>query len=232
MKYFSEEARRKLSEAKKDSNHPLYGRHHSEETRRKMSENRKGITSGSKNSFYGKHHSEESRRKMSEAKTGSNHFNYGKHLSEETRRKLSESKKGSKNPNYCKSYSEETRRKLSEASKKNWNKESYRQKMYQPFKLLPTTPEFAVGLLLDQLGINAEYIGDGSKWIGRRNPDFIIRDKRKLIEVFGDYWHKEDNPQDRINHFRKYRYETLIIWESELKNEFLLKRKLIKFQVG
>lgn len=53
---YSEETRRKMSEAKKGK--PL-----SEETKRKMSKVRKG----EKNPNFGKHHSEESKRKMSEA---------------------------------------------------------------------------------------------------------------------------------------------------------------------
>ena len=53
---FSEDTRKKLSEAKKGENHPLYGKHHSDDTRKKMSEAKKG-----------KHHSDETRRKISEA---------------------------------------------------------------------------------------------------------------------------------------------------------------------
>jgi hypothetical protein len=75
---FSEETKRKLSEAKK-------GKKHSEETRRKHSERMKGEN----NLNYGKSPSEETRRKRSEANKGKKH-------SEETRRKQSEAKKGIK----------------------------------------------------------------------------------------------------------------------------------------
>jgi len=128
------ERRRKISEAKKGKNHPLFGKHPSEETRRKMSEALKG----EKNPLFGKHPSEETRRKMSEAqkgkhpsietrrkqseaKKGENHPMFGKHLSEETRRKMSEARKG-------KPVSEETRRKMSEARKGKHLSEETRQK--------------------------------------------------------------------------------------------------------
>ena len=52
---FTEEHRRKMSEARKGENHPLFGHHHSEESRRKISEAKKG-----------KHHSEETKKKMSD----------------------------------------------------------------------------------------------------------------------------------------------------------------------
>ena len=56
-KHISEETRKKMSEAKKGENHPMFGKHISEETRKKMSEANKG-----------KPHSEETKRKMSEAR--------------------------------------------------------------------------------------------------------------------------------------------------------------------
>jgi len=77
---FSDETRKKISEALKGENNPLYGKHHSDETRQKLSESHKG-----------KHHSDETRQKMSE-----NNAKYwlGKHFSDEYRQKLSESHKG------------------------------------------------------------------------------------------------------------------------------------------
>jgi len=106
----SKETKRKISEANKGENHPLYGKSPSEETRKKISEANKGEN----HPLYGKSHSEETRRKQSEAKKG-------KIVSEETRKKLSEAKKGKfsgeNNPNYGKSPSEETRKKQSEKMK-------------------------------------------------------------------------------------------------------------------
>jgi group I intron endonuclease len=79
-KHFSEEHKRKISEANK-------GKHLSEETRKKISE-----------SLIGKHPSEVTRKKISEALmgklTGENHPMFGKHLSEETKEKLSEAQRG------------------------------------------------------------------------------------------------------------------------------------------
>ena len=115
---FSEETKRKQSEAHK-GNTTWLGKTHSEETKRKMSDTRKGKTHSEETkrkqseAKKGKTFSEESKRKMSEAQKG-------KSLSEETRRKMSETRKG-------KIPSKETRRKLSEArkgqakGKKWWN---------------------------------------------------------------------------------------------------------------
>ena len=70
----------------------------------------------------------------------------------------------------------------------------------------PTNPEIELGKLLDQLYPNQyKYVGDGKRIIGGMCPDFIHQDGTfKVIELFGDYWHKGENPQDRIDAFIKY----------------------------
>lgn len=78
----SEEARRRMSEAKKGRPNGWIGRRHSEEARRRMSD----ALSGEKNPNFGKHPSEETRRRMSEALKG-------RQFSEETRRRISEARK-------------------------------------------------------------------------------------------------------------------------------------------
>lgn len=57
----TEETKRKMSEAKKGENHPMYGKHSTEETKRKISEGNKG-----------KIVSEETKRKLSKANKGEN----------------------------------------------------------------------------------------------------------------------------------------------------------------
>ena len=85
-KKFSEEYKKRLSEAHK-------GKKHNEETRKKMSEAQKGkkMSEESKKKISeaqkGKKMSEESRKKISEARKG-------KKRSEETRKKMSEARKG------------------------------------------------------------------------------------------------------------------------------------------
>lgn len=93
------------------NNFSTIGKHHSEEAKRKMSEAKKG-----NKSWLGKHHSEEARKKISETKKGRKlseevrrRISEGhKNINEETRQKLIESHKG-------KYHLEETKRKMSEA---------------------------------------------------------------------------------------------------------------------
>ena len=75
-KQFSEEHKKKLSEARKGENNHNYGKHLSEETKNKISYAKKG-----------KQFSEEHKKKLSEA-------HKGKPKTEETRNKMSEARKG------------------------------------------------------------------------------------------------------------------------------------------
>jgi len=72
-----------------------------------------------------------------------------------------------------------------------------------------------------------KYVGDGEFWLGRRNPDFMnINGEKKLIEVFGDYWHKGEDGKERKRYFAQYGFKTLIIWEHECYKgkDYLLKK--------
>ena len=107
----SEETRRKISEAKKGENHPMYGKPLPEETKRKISEAQKGEKNhryGKPSPNRGKPRSAETCRKISETLTG-------KSLSPEHRRNISEAQKCEKSYQYGKPLSPEHRRNISEA---------------------------------------------------------------------------------------------------------------------
>jgi very-short-patch-repair endonuclease len=75
-----------------------------------------------------------------------------------------------------------------------------------------------------------EYIfsGTGKVFIGGKVPDwFNVNGKKQVIELFGDFWHgekwtgrtKDEEESQRIDHFRKYGYSCLIIWEHEVESD-------------
>lgn len=53
--------------------------------------------------------------------------------------------------------------------------------------------------------------------------------KKKIIELFGNYWHQNDNPKNRVSIFKPYGYSTLVIWENELKNRNRVEFAIHKF---
>jgi len=69
--------------------------------------------------------------------------------------------------------------------------------------------------------------------INGKIPDLVDIKGKLIIEMYGDYWHKDetiDQQNYRKNIFKTIGgYETLIIWETELTNEIALKNKILNF---
>jgi len=127
--------------------------------------------------------------------------------------------------------------KISETMKKLYNDEDYLRKLQKGLKMKPNRAEKIIISILDNIDKEFNFCGNFSEWIGGKNPDFINKKKNKVIELFGEYWHsfdrigltKVEHEKERRDHFKKYGYETLIIWEAELRNEEQIKNKIINF---
>lgn len=82
---------------------------------------------------------------------------------------------------------------------------------------LPTKPEKKIINLIKKHSLPFKYVGDGDFILGGKNPDFVDTDgSKKVIEVFGDYWHEPEEEQERKEHFSKYGFDTLVLWEHEI----------------
>jgi hypothetical protein len=201
----SDETKKKLSEVSKrrwqDPEYRKYhlemnkGRTHSEETKSKMSRAAIGRIPGP-----------ETRRKISES-------NMGKICSAEHREKVSKALRG-------RIFSEDHRKKISESKKENFKDPEFCKKMGIAWGVKPNKPESLLLKLLERLYPGEwKYTGDFSFTINGKAPDFAnINGQKKLIEFFGSYWHEGDDPQDRIDVFKSFGFDTLVIWENEMKN--------------
>jgi len=128
----------------------------------------------------------------------------------------------------------EYRQRITEKIKQCWKDPIFQKKIRKACALKPNKPEQALSKLLQNLFPNEyKYVGDFQFFLGGKNPDFMnLNGKKFLIELYGDYWHRNDDPQERIDHFKKFGFNTLIIWEHELKDQELLKNKLQNFHKG
>jgi G:T-mismatch repair DNA endonuclease (very short patch repair protein) len=133
---------------------------------------------------------------------------------------------------------EKRTKKLKERLQNLEYKEKWLKAIFKGLDIKPNKPEILLNSILQQLFPNQyKYVGDGSVLIGYKNPDFINVKDHKIIELYGDYWHSKritkrnrvDEERQRIKHFVKYGYQTLIIWEYELKDLVKLKEKLLSF---
>lgn len=200
--------------------HYNFGQHRSEETKLKISQTRRerGIIPWMK----GKHHSAESRAKASQSKKGwvpsdewrekQRIINTGRVMSPEWRAKIGEAH----------------RILLQDPEYRQWRIERSRSMLFHK----PNKAELQLKALLDQIWPGDwEYVGDGKVIIEGFCPDFInCNGHKQIIELFGRKYHDPKVTYlDRIPYyqtedgrkeiFAKYGYQTLIIWDNELKNE-------------
>jgi len=87
-------------------------------------------------------------------------------------------------------------------------------------------PERLLFNMIQENNLPFKYVGDGSYWFTNKknhyNPDFISKNLKCIIELFGDYWHNLpgciEKDKKRLETYSNYGYKTLVIWESELKD--------------
>ena len=92
----------------------------------------------------------------------------------------------------------------------------------QNFVILPA---FYI-LLSDQFFPNLlpyKYVGDGNFTVQHLNPDFVnINGKKKLIEIFGDYYHTTlatewaDTELGKIMIYNSFGFKCLVLWDHDM----------------
>jgi len=117
-------------------------------------------------------------------------------------------------------------------STNNFSDPYYIEKLRKGLNRKPNKPETTLINLFKNLNLEYKYVGDFKLWIGTKNPDFICKNKKKIIEFFGTHYHKIEDENYRINYFSNHGYETLVIWENELSDMEKVKNKILKFNKG
>lgn len=169
-------------------------------------------------------------------------------MKEETKKLISKALNGFKP-------SKETRIKIGIASKKAWEDSVYRAKQIKERKdrylneeyrnkhrknslagmrKRPTKPEKIIKKLLNKLFPKEyQYTGNGKIIINGFNPDFVHKKNKKIIEVYGDYWHNLLNVKEKdlrkLKTYEERNYKTLIIWQSELEDLNKVSKRIIEF---
>ena len=102
-------------------------------------------------------------------------------------------------------------------------------------KMGQQSPNLLESYLDSLLPEDVEFVGNGKWW--RRvaggasmNPDFKVKNANKVIEVYGDYWHRDDDPNERIKLWKSVGVECIVIWEKAIrKNSKAVVDRILKF---
>jgi very-short-patch-repair endonuclease len=230
------------------------GRKHSKETKKKMSEWQLGENNCQKRpevrrknsmAHKGVVVSGETRKKLSKA-------GKGRIVTKETRMKIAEKNKGQKRTKaQCKRISEsqkgktlskETRKKMSKSMTKLCKEGKHLQHLLQISNMAKfgrkNKAEWRLHRMLMRLYPKMWlFTGNGRQRIGGKVPDFTHVRLKRVIELFGKHWHEEsftgkrndNHVSGRKRHFKGYGYQTVIIWDSELKKGInYIYEKLVK----
>jgi len=120
-----------------------------------------------------------------------------------------------------------------------WKNEEFIANMRKSRALKPNGQEKELNKILQKLHPKEyKFVGDFAFWIDGKNPDFVsVGGQKKLIELFGTYWHSQEitgrtrveEERRRKKHFAKFGWKTLIVWEQELKDVEALEKKIVGF---
>jgi len=179
--------------------------------------------------FKGKTHTDEANEKNRLA-------HLGKTMSEETKKKMSLSALG-------KTKSKEWKEKIAESHRENWKDADFRDRriseIFEAFKIAPNKTEQKLDDIIQSCIPNEyQFCGNGDVVLGGKVPDWInCNGKKKLIEMFGTYWHgkkrtgktRKEAENERKIHFKQYGFDTLIIWENKIPNTELIRDMIVGF---
>ncbi len=184
-------------------------------------------TVGKNNPFYGKKHSSETREKMK--------------LAWDKRKKAKEFWIRKKKQNQLHSINMKN---LWANKDSVYNSIEYRQTLSKTHvhssiyfnRKINKKEQFLYDILLSMRDNEFIYVGDNPVlyYTFKKYPDFVDFNNKKIIELFGDYWHsekktghnKETEEKLKKDYFKTLGYKTLIIWEHELKDSNEIKSKV------
>lgn len=155
----------------------------------------------------------------------------GRPKSEEWKRKASLLKLGDrnplKNPEYARKMAQREMGKSNPKMKESWrlhkDEQVRRMMIIGAAKRRPNRLEQKLIDIIRKNNPPFKYVGNWRFVLGGRCPDFLnINGKKQLIELFGNYWHTlkaRETVEQRVDHFRRFGFDTLVIWQDELANE-------------
>lgn len=107
---------------------------------------------------------------------------------------------------------------MSERMKNKWKDPVYAAHIISKTRAPLNKVESKTLDMIKEIDTSWEFVGDGKFIIGNppKNPDFINRDKKLILEVFGAHWHNKNEIKVLKNHYAKYGFDCVVVWDYEI----------------
>jgi len=123
----------------------------------------------------------------------------GKHHTDKAKMKIANIVLQSwKNGEHAKHHSDSVKKKISVKAKEHWEDPIYVRKVMCRREM--SGPELTVKGIIGDLPMM--FTGNGQLVIDGKNPDFVHATEKRIIEVWGDFFHRGHDPQERIDFFK------------------------------
>ncbi len=131
----------------------------------------------------------------------------------------------------------------SESTEISWKNKEYVLNQSIARAIQPNKPERQLIELLKREGLPFSYVGDWKVTIEGLCPDFIHKNKKQVIEIFGRAYHDPERSflkniplksqeATRKAVFSEAGYDTLILWDDKLDDEIEVVEKIRRFMNG
>ena len=97
----------------------------------------------------------------------------------------------------------------------------------------PNNAEMQLLGIMTYMQLPYRYTGNAQFILNGKAPDFVHSEgKLKIIELFGERWHRPEEEGERTEEFARSGYQVLVIWQKELRvrDRKYLYRKLKEFE--
>jgi len=116
--------------------------------------------------------------------------------------------------------SEKTRERQSKIGKEHWQNPEYQKLMFETRNAKPNKLEkYFSELIGDRIRFVGNYIFHIRTKNGIRNPDFKVNGQKKVIELFGNFYHKGEDPNNLIKAYKEAGWDCKVFWEYEINKE-------------
>lgn len=125
---------------------------------------------------------------------------------------------------------EQTSKKIGKKALERWKDKDWVKKWAKGRDAKPNSYEKDLNYFIINNNLPYKYTGDFSFVIDGKCPDFVDIKNKKVIEIFGIYWHSpllnhkvsyKRTYQGTMEFYKKRGYKCLILWDYQLKNRWV-----------